>query len=84
MKHWTKDKHTKKPEIMTLNVNNPPAVKEEDHILTCTNTCMYLGSKVTTDGGAETDIKQRLSKARAAFNNLQLFGDQVSTPLEQN
>lgn len=29
------------------------------------------GIEVTTDSGAETDISQRLSKARAAFNNLQ-------------
>lgn len=56
---------------MTLNVNDPPVVKVEDDILPRTNTYTHLGSKVTTDGGAETDIKQRLSKARAAFNNLQ-------------
>ncbi|XP_061188858.1 uncharacterized protein LOC133197034 [Saccostrea echinata] len=62
--------NTKKTEVMTLNVNNPQAVKVENHILPCTNTFTYLGSKVTTDGGAETDIKERLSKARAAFNNL--------------
>lgn len=57
MKHWTKFKRTKNPEVMTLNVNNPPAVKVEDHIFTGTNTCMYLGSKKTTDGGGETDIR---------------------------
>lgn len=62
---------TKKSEGMTLNVNNSTAVKVEDHILPCTNTFTYLVSKVTTDGGAETDIKQRLSKARTAFNYLQ-------------
>lgn len=62
---------TKSPEAMTLNVNDPPVVKVEDDILPRTNTYTHLGSKVTTDGGAETDIKQRLSKARAAFNNLQ-------------
>lgn len=56
---------------MTQHVNNPQVVKVEDHILPCTNTFTYLGSKETTDGGAETDTKQRLSKAREAFNNLQ-------------
>lgn len=56
---------------MTLNVNNPTAVKVEDHILPCTNTFTYFGIEVTTDSWAETDISQRLSKARAAFNNLQ-------------
>lgn len=35
------------------------------------DTLTYLGSKATTYVGAETDIKQRLSKARKAFNNLQ-------------
>lgn len=35
----------------------------EDHILPSTNTWMYmyLGSKVTTDGGAETGIAKMVS-----------------------
>lgn len=57
-KHWTKDKH-KKSEILTLNVNNPTAIKVEDHILPRTNTFTFLSSKVTTCGGEETDIKQK-------------------------
>ncbi|XP_071124034.1 uncharacterized protein [Mytilus edulis] len=32
---------------------------------------LEIRSTVRSDGGANTDIKQRLSKARAAFNNLQ-------------
>ncbi|XP_065926118.1 uncharacterized protein [Magallana gigas] len=59
---------TKKSEVMTLNVNNPTAVKVDDHILPHTSTFTYLDSKVTTDGGhgEETDIEQRLSNARTA------------------
>ena len=30
----------------------------------------YLGSTVAKDGGAETDIRKRLSKARNSFNLL--------------
>lgn len=37
---------TKKAEVMTLNVNNPTAVKVEDHILPHTSTFTYLGSKL--------------------------------------
>lgn len=56
---------------MTLNVNNPQGIKMDNHILPFTNNFTYLGSTVTTDGGADRDIKQRLAKARAAFKNLQ-------------
>lgn len=43
----------------------------DNHILPFTNNFSYLGSIVTTDGGADRDIQQRLAKARAAFKNLQ-------------
>lgn len=63
--------NAKKTEVMTLNVNNPQGIKMDNHILPFTNNFTYLGSIVTTDGGADRDIQQRLAKARAAFKNLQ-------------
>uniref|UniRef100_A0A8W8MZV1 DUF6451 domain-containing protein n=1 Tax=Magallana gigas TaxID=29159 RepID=A0A8W8MZV1_MAGGI len=39
--------------------------------LTNTTSFTYLGSIVTSDGGADKDIKARLSKARGAFMNLE-------------
>lgn len=63
--------NAKKTEVMTLNVNNPQGIKMDNHILPFTNNFIYLGSIVTTDGGADRDIQQRIAKARAAFKNLQ-------------
>jgi hypothetical protein len=56
---------------MTLNIGNPSPVMINDQILRHTEIFTYLGSIVTNEGGAENDIKQRLSKARIAFKNLQ-------------
>ena len=56
---------------MTLNVNNPQGVRVDNYTLPFTNNFTYLGSVVTTEGGADRDIQQRLAKARAAFKNLQ-------------
>jgi len=56
---------------MILNNANSPSVLLDGQALPQTVTFTYLGSTVRVDGGAGTDIKQRLSKARAAFNNLQ-------------
>ena len=61
----------KKTEVMSLNTNNPAPIIINGKSLPQTDTFTYLGSTVRSDGGANTDIKQRLSKARAAFNNLQ-------------
>ena len=63
--------NAKKTEIMTLNTNRPSPVMLGEQELSTTNTFTYLGSVVNTDGGAETDIQQRLCKARTAFKNLQ-------------
>lgn len=63
--------NTKKSEVMILNNDQSPSVALDEQDLPKTDQFTYLGSTVRIDGGAETDIKQRLSKARAAFNNLQ-------------
>jgi len=63
--------NTRKSEVMILNNANSPSVLLDGQALPQTVTFTYLGSTVRVDGGAGTDIKERLSKARAAFNNLQ-------------
>jgi hypothetical protein len=63
--------NTKKTEVMTLNIGNPSPIMINDQILPHTEIITYLGSTVTNEGGAENDIKQRLTKARIAFKNLQ-------------
>ena len=56
---------------MILNNSNSSTVQLNGQALPQADTFTYLGSTVSVDGGAATDIKQRLSKARVAFNNLQ-------------
>ncbi|XP_071176453.1 uncharacterized protein [Mytilus edulis] len=60
--------NVKKTEVMTLNVNNPGSVLMDGKTLPHVDTFTYLGSTVTTSGGAESDIKRRLSKARSALS----------------
>ena len=60
----------KKTEVMMLNVSNPLPVTINGEDLTTTEEFTYLGSTVRHDGGAGSDIKNRLSKARNAFRML--------------
>ena len=60
----------KKTEVMMLNVSNPLPVTINEEELTTTEEFTYLGSTVRHDGGAGSDIKNRLSKARNAFRML--------------
>ena len=60
----------KKTEVMLLNVQNPAPVIVNGEELTTTEEFTYLGSTVRHDGGAGSDIKNRLNKARNAFRML--------------
>lgn len=61
----------KKTEVMTLNIATPSPVKLEGKTLRDTTAFTYLGSVISNEGGAGSDIKNRLSKARSAFMTLQ-------------
>ena len=63
--------NTRKSEVMILNICNSPSVLLDGQALPQTVTFTYLGSTVRVEGATGTDIKQQLSKERAAFNNLQ-------------
>ena len=60
----------KKTEVMMLNVANPTPVKVNGEDLPTTEEFTYLGSTVRHDGGAGSDIRNRLNKARNAFRML--------------
>ena len=60
----------RKTEVMTLNVQNPAPVKVEEDPLPYTDQFTYLGSTVRHDGGAGSDIINRIGKARNAFRML--------------
>ena len=64
---------------MILNNSNSATVLLNGQALPQTDTFTYPGNTVRADGGAATEIKQRLSKASAAFINLQNYGNPDST-----
>ena len=60
----------KKTEVMVLNVLNPAPIRVNGEDLPTTEEFTYLGSTVRRDGGAGSDIKNRLNKATNALRML--------------
>ena len=60
----------RKTDVVTLNVQDPAPVKVEEDPLPYTEQFTYLGSTVGHDGGAESDIINRIAKARNASRML--------------
>ena len=60
----------KKTEVMLLNVSNPKPVQVSGEDLPTTKEFTYLRSTIRHDGGAGSDIKNRLNRARKAFTML--------------
>ena len=60
----------KKTELMTLNIPNPSPIQIDGTSLPTTDHFTYLGSVVSHDGGADSDITSRLSKARNTLQRL--------------
>ena len=60
----------KKTEVMALNCREPPDITINGTKLECSSSFTYLGSIVTSDGGADKDIRSRIGKARNAFLKL--------------
>ena len=55
---------------MYLNTERQPVIFIEGKQLETVDSFNYLGSCITTEGGAERDIKIRIGKARSAFIRL--------------
>ena len=60
----------RKTELLSLNTREPPNIELNGQPISCTSSFTYLGSIVTSDGGAEQEVKTRLGKARSAFQRL--------------
>ena len=60
----------KKTEVMLLNVSNPKPVQVNREDLPTTAEFTYLGNTVRHDGGAGSDVKNCLNKARQTFRML--------------
>ena len=55
---------------MKININSDQKIKLGNEELEEVNTFTYLGSEMTTDGGADRDVKVRIGKASYAFKTL--------------
>ena len=55
---------------MPPNTSEPPVIDLNGTPLDCTSSFTYLGSIVTSEGGADKDIRARIGKARTAFLKL--------------
>lgn len=62
--------NTKKTVVMRLNNRQEHSLHLQGEDLIDTNRYVYLGSVVSSDGGADEDAKCRINKARFAFNSL--------------
>jgi hypothetical protein len=62
--------NAKKTKLMYLNTERLPVIFVEEKQLDTVDFFNYLGSCITTEGGAERDIKVRIGKARSAFIRL--------------
>jgi hypothetical protein len=62
--------NAKKTKLMYLNTERLPVIFVEGKKLDTVDSFNYLGSCITTEGGAERDIKVRIGKARSAFIRL--------------
>ena len=60
----------KKTKVMRINARRQESIKISGSEIEDTDEFTYLGSTMTKDGGAEADIRKRLSKARNSFNIL--------------
>lgn len=60
----------KKTEVMMLNVSNPMPIKVNEEDLPTTQEVTNLCSTVRPDGGASSNIRNFLSKARNSFRML--------------
>lgn len=56
--------------MMVLNVSDPLPIHVNGDALPVTDEFTYLGSTVKQDGGAHSDIKSRINKARNTFRSL--------------
>nr|KAG5704289.1 hypothetical protein BaRGS_012598 [Batillaria attramentaria] len=63
--------NTGKTEILRINNQQQDPVRLQQEEIKEVEKFTYLGSVVSKDGGADDDIKSRISKARHAFKTLQ-------------
>ena len=59
-----------KTKVMRVNNNRQEAIELQGKEINDADSFTYLGSVVSNDGGTDEDIRNRINKARHAFNTL--------------
>ena len=67
------NKKLNKTEVMRVNKNRQEAIQLQGKEIKEADSCTYLGSVVSKDGGTDKDVRNRINKARHAFNTLRPF-----------
>ena len=62
--------NTNKTKVMRIKTRNTEAFEIGNTIIEDVNSFNYLGSILSTDGGAAADITSRIAKARGAFSSM--------------
>ncbi|XP_048759391.2 uncharacterized protein LOC125668988 [Ostrea edulis] len=60
-----------KTKVMVVNQKITDPITTNNHPIVIVEDFTYLGSVISNDNGAKTDIQSRISKARTAFHRLQ-------------
>ena len=71
-----------KTKVMRANSKQREKNKLKDVELEDVHSFTYLGSIVTSDGGADEDVKSRIGKARQAFNTLRPVWNSTSISIK--
>ena len=71
-----------KTEVMRVNYNRQEAMQLQGKEIKETDSFTYQGSVVSKDGGTDEDIRNRINKARHAFNTLRPIWRATSLSLQ--
>jgi len=71
-----------KTKVMRANSKQREKIKLKDVELEDVHSFTYLGSIVTSDGGADEDVKSRIGKARQTFNTLRPVWNSTSISIK--
>ena len=71
-----------KTEVMRVNNNRQEAIQLQGKEIKEADSFTYLGSVVSKDGGTDEDIRNRINKARHAFNTLRPIWRATSLSLQ--
>ena len=76
--------NVKKTEVMKINSRQEAPIQLHEKNLVETDRFTYLGSVMTTTGGADEDVRSRIGNQATLSTSYVQFGTQMQSPLGQN